>query len=94
MSRSTRNHEGPARSSRRDVLKQTAAAGAAVAAMGIHAPAQEAASAERAVKNGRIKQSIVYWCFEKYWEMPRAIQVAKQLGCDSIELMAPRSSPC
>ena len=57
------------------------------------ATAQEPTSAERAVKNGRIKQSIVYWCFEKYWDMPQAIKVAKQLGCDSIELMAPKFFP-
>jgi hydroxypyruvate isomerase len=92
MSGSTRQDRGPARSSRRGMLKQTAA-GAAAAAMGVSAMAQEQASAERAVKNGRIKQSIVYWCFEKYWEMPQAIQVAKQLGCVSIELMAPKFFP-
>ena len=45
------------------------------------------------MKNGRIKQSIVYWCFEKYWDMDQATKVAKQLGCDSIELMAPKFFP-
>ena len=38
------------------------------------AAAQEPVSAERAVKNGRIKQSIVYWCFEKHWDMAQAIE--------------------
>jgi hydroxypyruvate isomerase len=93
MSRSTKSEGGPARSSRRGMLKQTAVAGAAVAALGIEAQALEQPSAERAVKNGRIKQSIVYWCFEPHWDFPRAIQVAKQLGCVSIELMAPKFFP-
>lgn len=93
MSRSTRHDEGPAPSSRREMLKQTAVAGAAVAAAGIPAQAQEPASSERAVKNGRIKQSIVYWCFEPYWQMPQAIEVARRLGCVSIELMDPKYFP-
>jgi hydroxypyruvate isomerase len=46
-----------------------------------------------AVTNGRIKQSIVYWCFEKYWDFPKAIEVAKQLGCGSIELADPKYYP-
>ena len=48
--------------------------------------------AEHIVKNGRIKQSIVYWCFEKHWTMEQAAKVAKDLGCLSIELVAPSSS--
>jgi hydroxypyruvate isomerase len=46
----------------------------------------------RATK-GRIKQSIVHWCFEKYWSVPELIKVAKQLGCGSIELIAPKYFP-
>ncbi len=46
-----------------------------------------------AVKNGRIKQSMVYWCFEKYWDVPKAIEVAKGLGCGSIELIEPKYFP-
>jgi hydroxypyruvate isomerase len=93
---STQQHDRtPARgSSRRGMLRQTAA-GAVAAAIGtgVSAMSQEPASAERAVKNGRIPQSIVYWCFEKHWDMPRAIQVAKQFGCGSIELVAPTFFP-
>ncbi len=95
MSRSTRHEEGPAPSSRREMLKQTAVAGAVVAAAGIpaQAAAQEPASSERAVKNGRIKQSIVHWCFEKHWDVPQAIEIARRLGCLSIELIAPKYFP-
>jgi hydroxypyruvate isomerase len=92
--RTTQPEDGPGRSSRRGMLKQTAGAAVlGVTAFGSKLPAQDSPSAERAVKNGRIKQSIVYWCFEKYWDMDQAAKVAKQLGCESIELIAPKFFP-
>ncbi|ODU01344.1 MAG: hydroxypyruvate isomerase [Planctomycetes bacterium SCN 63-9] len=45
------------------------------------------------IKNGRIKQSIVQWCFADAWDVPRMIQVAKGLGCGSIELIEPKFFP-
>lgn len=86
--------EGLGRSSRRGMLRQTA--GAAImgaTALNTSAVAQEPASAERVVKNGRIKQSIVYWCFEKHWPIEQAAKVATQIGCESIELIAPSNFP-
>ncbi len=47
----------------------------------------------KAVKNGRIRQSIVSWCFAPHWDVPRMIEVARSLGCDSIELIAPKHFP-
>jgi hydroxypyruvate isomerase len=92
--RTTQVDEGPARSNRRGMLRQTAGAAVlGVTALGSKLPAQDSPSAERAVKNGRIKQSIVYWCFEKHWDMDQAARVAKQLGCESIELIAPKFFP-
>ena len=41
---------------------------------------------------GRIKQSIVFWCYNGYgdkWDMDAACQVAKELGCVSVELTSP-----
>jgi hydroxypyruvate isomerase len=72
------------------------AAGAAV--LGVSALNRAGAEAEQvetgpAVKNGRIKQSIVHWCFEKHWDVPQTIQVAKQLGCVSVELIDPKYFP-
>ena len=90
----TQREDGPGRSSRRGMLRQTAGAAVlGVTAFGSKVSAQDSPSAERAVKNGRINQSIVYWCFEKYWDMDQAGKVAKQLGCDSIELMSPKFFP-
>ena len=80
---------------RRSLLKGTASAAIlGMSGLGTGLRAAEPAEGGVAVKNGRIKQSIVYWCFEKYWDMDQAIKVAKQLGCDSIELMPPSSSRC
>jgi hydroxypyruvate isomerase len=74
-----------------------AAAGAAALGMGAVGEHAKAAAipptGDRAAKNGRIRQSIVYWCFEKYWSMEEAVKVAKQLGCESIELVAPKYFP-
>ncbi len=45
------------------------------------------------LRNGRLKQSLVYWCYEPFWELPRFCEVAKQLGCSSIELVGPEHYP-
>ncbi len=42
------------------------------------------------VKNGRIKQSIAFWCFNMtgdQWDAHRTVAVAKELGVSSIELI-------
>jgi hydroxypyruvate isomerase len=46
-----------------------------------------------AVKNGRIKQSIIHWCFAKYWTEEQTATIAKQLGCASVELVDPKFWP-
>lgn len=45
---------------------------------------------------GRIKQSIVYWCFNMtgdQWDLETTCRVAKDLGCGSIELAGPETWP-
>lgn len=42
--------------------------------------------------NRRIKQSVAYWCFNvegDQWDLERTCQVAKQLGCPSVEFVDP-----
>lgn len=42
------------------------------------------------VKNGRIKQSIAFWCFNltgDRWDIEKTVSVAKQLGVPSVELV-------
>lgn len=72
--------------SRRQLLA-TAAAGAA-----LHAGAAGAAESPAANK-GNIKQSLVQWCYQKYWDIDQMCRVAKQLGCVSVELAAPKDWP-
>jgi sugar phosphate isomerase/epimerase len=73
--------------SRRTALTTAAALGAApLATVG-------RAASER---KGRIKQSIVYWCFNvagDQWGIEQMCQVAKSLGVSSIELAPPETWP-
>ena len=83
MSRTTQPQDQPGRTNRRGMLKHSALASVlGMTALGKTARAQDPSTGERTVKNGRIKQSIVYWCFEKYWDMEQAAKIAKQLGCE------------
>ncbi|MFQ6035637.1 MAG: hydroxypyruvate isomerase family protein [Sedimentisphaerales bacterium] len=80
--------------SRRNMLQITAGMGAAsAAALTLPACAVVNKRVERAAAKGRIKQSIAYWCFEKHWSLEWTCQIAKQLGCKSIELVEPERWP-
>ncbi len=64
--------------------------GAALAVAG----ALPAVRAEQpAIKNKRLKQSIVRWCFEEHWNMEQLCQQAKRLGCGSVEIVEPKDWP-
>jgi hydroxypyruvate isomerase len=64
------------------------------AVLGLAALNRAAGAAETPVATkGRIRQSIVHWCFADHWDVPRMIQVAKGLGCGSIELIEPKYFP-
>jgi hydroxypyruvate isomerase len=77
--------------SRRDVLGGVVAAGAATALASL--PAKGARAAEgKAVVNGRIKQSVVFWCFNsagEKWDIETTCRIAKGLGCISVEIVDP-----
>jgi hydroxypyruvate isomerase len=45
------------------------------------------------IKNKRLKQSIVKWCFDKHWSLEQMCQQAKRLGCDSVEIVEPADFP-
>jgi sugar phosphate isomerase/epimerase len=75
---------------RRRVL-QGALAGAALTPL-----ASTFAAEEKFVKNGRIKQSIVFWCFNamgEKWSVEKACEVARRLGVPSIEIIGPEDWP-
>jgi hydroxypyruvate isomerase len=83
--------------SRRDALASAGAAGAAAAAVwagpGLAAPQPSAPSGGKVVKNGRLKQSVIHWCFKDHWDVEKMAVVAADLGCASVELIPPEHWP-
>ena len=77
--------------SRRGMLQMVAGTGAATFGLGSCAAIGEPAK-QRATR-GHINQSIVYWCFQKYWGIEKTCQIARQLGCKSVELVEPKDWP-
>ena len=77
--------------SRRHLLRGVAAVGAAAALTPL--ASDSAAAAEgKAVQNGRIKQSVVFWCFNAAgdkWDVETTCRIAKDLGCQSVEIVDP-----
>src|SRR5437588_9523351 len=43
-----------------------------------------------AARKGRVKQSLIYWCYQSYWPVEEMAKVARDLGCLSIELIDPQ----
>ena len=79
---------------RRDCL--TTMAGAAIAGLGLGSPVGTmlAEASGTIVKNGRIKQSLVHWCYAKHFQDFDALcAVAVKLGIPSIELCGPEHWP-
>ena len=82
------NAPSPHRVTRRNMLRRSAGLAAVGAAGTVGLSGGEVSRAAGATK-GRINQSICQWCFSKYWDVEKMCQVATQLGCKSIELIAP-----
>ena len=80
--------------SRRNVLKTAAGTGIAAAiSLTCGSCATSRKSIKKGITNGRINQSIAYWCFQKYWDIEKTCRVAKYLGCKSIELVESKYWP-
>lgn len=98
MSTTTRKPSVPSPStSRLQPLSRRAAirSGAGVA-LGALALGTARAAEGPAVVRGRIKQSLVHWPFELFgekWNIEQICQVARQLGCPSVELVAAAHYP-
>ncbi len=80
------------RISRRGLLGAgaSALAGAALASPVL---ADEKQRPSAGTRRKRIRHSIAHWCFAPYWSVEEMIGVARQLGCESIELIAPEHFP-
>lgn len=86
MNENDRSNFGRHNITRRNMLKMVAGAGAAV---GLGSCASIESPHERAVTGGRIHLSIAHWCFAEYWNLDKMCEIAKALGCKSIELVGP-----
>jgi len=95
MSKQTqRNSRTPERISRRNMMQMIAGTGAAgAAALALSSCSALNAGTGKVATKGRINQSIVHWCFAEHWDVEKTCQVAKQLGCKSVELVAPQDWP-
>jgi sugar phosphate isomerase/epimerase len=68
----------------------------ALAALGTAAPLAAAVPAAATDRKGRIRQSIVYWCFNiagDKWDIEQMCRVAQDIGVSSIELAPPETWP-
>ncbi|RLS52394.1 MAG: hydroxypyruvate isomerase [Planctomycetota bacterium] len=83
----------PASSTRREYLSSLAAASlAGAASLGVTSAAQAADGP--VAKHGRIKQSLVNWCYAPHFpNFDEYCQTAVKLGCQSIELCGPENWP-
>src|SRR5689334_18728288 len=79
--------------SRRKLIKGVAGA-AVTAAATVPRLGRAAGSAEPVykVKNGRINQSVVHWCFKPMSVEELAVEAAR-MGCKSVELIGPEHWP-
>lgn len=83
------------RLTRRQLFSRTAAWALGVAA-GTRLSQVGAAEAGPAIRRGRLKQSIVEWPFTtagQKWSIEQLCQVAKDLGCPSVELLPAKYYP-
>ncbi len=78
-----------ARCTRRGILRGAAGAAAALAAPSI----LRAAEPPKAIRRGRLLQSVAQWCFEPHWDLERLCQIAAALGLKSVELVGPKDWP-
>ena len=44
---------------------------------------------EKLVKKGRLKQSVSYWCYQKYFKLPEFARLAAEMGLPAIDLLQP-----
>jgi hydroxypyruvate isomerase len=90
---------------RRQVLQGAGCAAAAATLAGVSLPADAATQAggnagaagvRPSETKLRIKQSLVWWCYNSHggkWDAEQMCQVAKRLGCVSVELLGPEHWP-
>jgi hydroxypyruvate isomerase len=77
--------------SRRAMLRTAAAAG--VCAVAADARGQLEGRTVNKVSEGRLKQSVIHWCFKDHWDVEQTARVARDIGLRSVELVDPKDWP-
>ena len=44
---------------------------------------------EKLVKKGRLKQSVSFWCYQKYFKLPEFARIVAEMGLPAIDLLQP-----
>ena len=73
--------------SHRDLLRSAFANGAGAAP-------QSAVTIDKLTLHGRIKHSVVFWCFNvggDLWDIEKTCEISKRLGCVSVEICGPET---
>jgi len=81
----------PTNEGRRALLQGAVAVSAGLWASG--SPSVFAEQKQARKSNGRIKQSLVHWCYKPYFSVDEMCQFANELGVVSIELIDPKEWP-
>lgn len=76
---------------RRDIIQGALAVSAGVFVAGTANAAEKKAAS--APLKGRIKQSLVHWCYKPYWGVEEMAKLAVGMGVQSIELIDPEHWP-
>ncbi len=85
------NSEPTSHSTRRRMMQGALAASAGLLTVKkIQGADKNAANAKR---KGRINQSLVHWCYKKFWSVEKMAKLAVSLGIPSIELIDPKHWP-
>ncbi|WP_339728161.1 TIM barrel protein [uncultured Gimesia sp.] len=73
--------------SRRKLLQRSGVVAASAFGLGVQqSHAGESKEISTQPLKGNINQSVVHWCFKKYWDLEKTAQIASQLGIKSVEL--------
>src|SRR5688572_36738 len=80
--------EGAAAPLSRRALLAAAAGSASLLGLPLAAGVEDPSGGGKATR-GRIRQSIVHWCFNKHWDVEETCRVAVSLGVKSVELVPP-----
>ncbi len=76
--------------SRRNLIKSTVAGISGAGMMRVSTPTLSGKNKAASLKRN-IRQSVVSWCFANHWNLDQTCRHAKELGCESVELVNPKN---